>query len=963
MAVEVYKGKLFQHGHERRALGRFLQQFERRFKGADDVLYMMVIEVDVNSAAIDLLLLSPKAIIIADLKELTAATESDAEQIHVKGKSSGSWEYSVPGKADFHTLGGTANSEKNPYKQIEKMRYRFSDWLGPKLSTILGKLWRKEDVLDVLGGWAVLSPGFDGQTQEIELPWDEIHRKHDWFRIISLGDLAWEFHCTTDLRFELTERQMHYLVEELGATRINNLGEVLPTYFPSELPPVPPSFLFTRLPQFSHLIGRDQELTDIMAWVTEPSVSVISVKGMGGIGKTSLLGRVIKETETAGWQSRYVACREKELTVETFLAAIATEIEDRVLAHYILDKENQILDRLDAGLDHLERQKTLLLLDDFQKVTAAEDVAKIVRRIPPRSSRLKIIISSREHPSIIDHPELLALVREKSLHGLLKDNIVMLFDDQQATITDRERLDWVWDRTAGNPYAIGLLKPLISKYGWSSIVTELPLYQSDQDQWFASLVETLNSDALNLARRLSVIRTEIPLQLIAHLNHDPQRAILLAYELVNKFIIQESELKNRFSMHDFIREYLYDGLKDLKQRAKAHLDAAKFYARLADNTEYEYQAGEALYEALYHFERGGQDEEVLALAERAFLPLYNQGDWDRAHIISAMALKAARAKGRPIEIARWLVYIANWEFEHDQIKQAGLHLQQGLDQLPKLGSKTSTQEKQTIFEIKANIVMEKGRIAYYVSDFDLAQNHLREALTIIKETENKHLLSECLMRIARIERQKGDYTDSREHFEEARRIAGEIHDHQILLQAISHLGLIARQEKDYKLAQVLFDEAYEHAKLIGDWRGMETNQSLKANLAQRQGDYATAAAMFQDCLNESRRVGDGLAIRISLGQLAEALIRMDKLEEAKPYLDEVDTRTQSIGDGVGIACTMHRKGLFQKKQGNILEGDNLIHQAIEKLREIGSEVYIQDFEKDLEPSQSRSLTAQGNDID
>jgi tetratricopeptide (TPR) repeat protein len=948
MAIEVYKGKLFRHGHERRALGLFLQQLYKSFGETNDLLYMVVVEVDVNSAEIDLLLLSSKAIIIVDLKELTAATALDAEKIHIKGKTSGPWEYSIPGKVESVPLGGSINSEKNPYKQIERLRFRLGEWLGPKLTLLFGNSWRKEDALDILDGWAVLSPGYDGSTEEIELPWGDIHKKHDWFRVIPLKDLAWEFHCTTDLRFELTERQMRFLVEELGAIRVNNLGEVVPSYFPTDLPPVPHSFLFTRLPQFSYLIGREQDISEIVEWVNEPSVSVISIKGMGGIGKTSLLGYVVKGAEVAGWTTRYVACRDKQLTVETFLAALASEIQDKVLAHYILDKQNNnILDRLDAGLDHLERQKTLLVIDDFQKVSASDDVAKIIRRLPPRSSKLKVILSSREHPQIVDHPELLGLVKEKSLYGLPKDNIVILFGDQQEKMIDRERLEWVWERTAGNPYAIGLLKPLISKYGWSDVVTGLPLYQSDQDRWFESLVETLDNDALNLARKLSVTRTEISRELIDYVSHDPQKATFFTYELVDKFIIQESELKDRFSMHDFIREYLYDHFTDPKQKTKAHIDAAKYYERLADNMQFECQAGETLYEALYHYDKAGQDDEILRLAERAFLPLYNHGDWDRAHTISTIALKAARAKSKPIDVARWLLHISSWEFEHDQIKQAGLHLQQALDQLPKIGPKTPGQEKQTILEIKANIAMEKGRIAYYVSDFDLAQNHLLEALTIIKEIENRKLLSECLMRIARIERQKGDYANSRIHLEEARKIASATNDYPRLIQSISHLGLIARQENDYEQAQKLFEEAYENAKVIGDWRGMETNQSLKADLAQRQGDFATAAEMFKDCLDQSRRVGNGLAIRISLGQLAESLIRLGRLDEAKPYLDEVDIRTKNIGDGIGLACTLHRKGLYLKKQGNTMEGERLILQGIEKLREIGSEVYIRDFEKDL----------------
>jgi len=246
MTVEVYIGRHFEHGHERRALGLFLQDLKKRFEGSD-THYIVVTEIDANGAALDLLLLSNRTIILADLKELTAAKQEDAESIQIEGQTNGIWHYSIPSQDRKIPLGGSSNKGKNPYTQMERMRHDFADWLVEKIPSITGKKLDHKTCLDHINSLVVLSPGFDENLEQLDLPWEEINSHNNWFRVIPLSQLAWEFHCTTDLHFELTTRELHALVNKLGGTKVENWGEILPEHFPSELPPLPKTFLFSRI--------------------------------------------------------------------------------------------------------------------------------------------------------------------------------------------------------------------------------------------------------------------------------------------------------------------------------------------------------------------------------------------------------------------------------------------------------------------------------------------------------------------------------------------------------------------------------------------------------------------------------------------------------------------------------------------------------------------------------------------
>jgi hypothetical protein len=76
--------------------------------------------------------------------------------------------------------------------------------------------------------------------------------------------------------------------------------------------------------------------------------------------------------------------------------------------------------------------------------------------------------------------------------------------------------------------------------------------------------------------RLSVCRTDLSDDLIAFLWHDPKSAGELTFDLLQHRVLQKVEAADReeagiYTTHEFIRDYLYDQLKEEK-RIKAHAE-------------------------------------------------------------------------------------------------------------------------------------------------------------------------------------------------------------------------------------------------------------------------------------------------------------------------------------------------------------------------------------------------------
>jgi len=101
MAVEVYLCEKFRYAHERKAFGRFLQEMLDRYGESPD-LYLIIGEPEANTAAMDMIVLTHRALIVVEMKELTYAEGLDSSEIVLRGKEKGGWGYLInnPGETN-----------------------------------------------------------------------------------------------------------------------------------------------------------------------------------------------------------------------------------------------------------------------------------------------------------------------------------------------------------------------------------------------------------------------------------------------------------------------------------------------------------------------------------------------------------------------------------------------------------------------------------------------------------------------------------------------------------------------------------------------------------------------------------------------------------------------------------------------------------------------------------------------
>ena len=350
------------------------------------------------------------------------------------------------------------------------------------------------------------------------------------------------------------------------------------------------------LPHRGDFIGREKEKKQVHEALGSRSF-IVTIDGIGGIGKTSLALEVLHECLAASQNSQsnknevqnfdsfiWTSARDRELTINDVLDTIARTLEYPFITQLTPEEKRHEISK------RLQEKPCLLIVDNFETITD-EAVHDFVLNLPEPS---KCLITSRVQS--------LRQARAVSLRGLAKAEALDLIEnegvrlgiDLEALVADDRNFHRLYEATGGAPLAIRWAIGQIKQRGQSvdGVLNSLHEARGDMFEFIFKRAWSLLSDSAKRILLVMPVFAATASKAAIEAASDVHKWELDEGlgQLVELWLLEASEKldesKRRYSLHPLTRFFAHSNLlqySDLDHQASVRL--AEFYESFAKAAE------------------------------------------------------------------------------------------------------------------------------------------------------------------------------------------------------------------------------------------------------------------------------------------------------------------------------------------------------------------------------------------
>lgn len=341
-------------------------------------------------------------------------------------------------------------------------------------------------------------------------------------------------------------------------------------FLSSTFPSLYPRIDWGDAPDVSTFYGREAELAQLTGWITTDCCRLVSILGMGGIGKTALAIHLVQKIKE---QFDYVIWRSLRN------APPIEEILNEIIQFLSNQKHGVIPERSDKSIlllvNYLRQQRCLIVLDNAEAILRIGDRAgyyresyeiygQLLEQVGELEHQSCLIVTSREKPKEFALLEGETLpVRSLSLVGLPPHHAGTILKSKGLSGTD-EVLATLVELYSGNPLALKLISEPIREVFGSNVahfLTEGEVVFGDLREVLDQQFERLSSLEQEIMYWLAIEREAITVDEIQgnFVQSVPKRVLIEALSFLRRRSLIEQNITG-FTLQNVVMEYITDRL-------------------------------------------------------------------------------------------------------------------------------------------------------------------------------------------------------------------------------------------------------------------------------------------------------------------------------------------------------------------------------------------------------------------